>query len=229
MEVNSLLESIKKLFTLILNKRFSYLFFTIILLFLLRPFIEGATTLNFVTNVFLWFVVISCVWAVHEERKYLWFVMTLAAAAILAGVMHSIVQNSVTSWLSKITLLLFLIYAVVAILLYLVRQDRINSDMIMAAASEYVLIGIMWTFLYGILETLYPGSFSFTKPEAEPSGFLYYSFVTLTTTGYGDILPTSVQARSLAVLEMITGQLFIAITVARIVGLYTASNNKDRS
>ena len=228
MEENSLLAHIKRLIVPILNKRFSYLFFTIVLLFLLRPFIEGLSTLNFVTNLFLWFVVISCVWAVQQERKHQWFVMIVAVAAILAGILDSVLQSTLTSWVSKITLLFFLVYAVVAILIYLARQEKVTSDMIMAAASEYVLIGILWTFLYSILEAVYPGSFSFTGNELEPAGFLYYSFVTLTTTGYGDVLPISVQARSLAILEMITGQLFIAILVARLVGLYTAAD-KDHT
>jgi len=222
MEVNSLLPSIRMSIVPILNKRFSYLFFTIVLLFLLRPFIEGATTLKFVTNIFLWFVIISCVWAVHHERQHHWLVLTLAIAAIMAGIMDSILQNTVTSWVSKMAILFFLLYAVVAILFYLARQDKVTSDMIMAAASEYVLIGILWTFLYFMLETVYPGSFNCPGAEAEPSGFLYYSFVTLTTTGYGDILLVSIQARSLAILEMITGQLYIAIMVARLVGLYTS-------
>lgn len=224
-----MLESIRKVTTSILNKRFFYLFFTIILLFLLRPFVEGATRLKIVTNIFLWFVVISCVRAVHQKRKHQWIVMTLAVAAILAGMLDPILQSTFISWASKITLLLFLLYAVVAILIYLARQEKVSSDMIMAAASEYMLIGILWTFLYYLLETVYPGSFIFPGNEAEPTGFLYYSFVTLTTTGYGDVLPVSTQARSLALLEMVTGQLFIAITVARLVGLYTSGNHENHS
>jgi len=209
----------------ILNKRFSYLFFTIILLFLVRPFLEHAITANIVTNIFFWLIIISCVWAVHEKRKYQWFSIVTASVAILMGVMDFFLQNVVTSWASQITIVLFLGYAVSVILFYLFRQKTVSSDLIMAAASEYVLIGILWTFLFYILEEVYPGSFSFPGSKMNPAGFLYFSFVTLTTTGYGDVLPVSAQARSLAMLEMIMGQLFMAITVARLVGLYTASSS----
>lgn len=219
-------QSIAGIIASILNKRFSYLFFTIILLFLVRPFVERATTVNTATNIFFWFIIVSCVWAVHEKRKNQWFVTIAASAAILTGLLDFFLKNVVTSWASKITIVLFLGYAVSVILFYLFRQKRVSSDLIMAAASEYVLIGILWTFLFYILEGVYPGSFSFQGSEINPAGFLYYSFVTLTTTGYGDVLPVSAQARSLAMLEMITGQLFIAITVARLVGLYTADGNK---
>lgn len=206
----------------ILHKRFSYLFFTIVLLFLIRPFVEVATPLTYVTNIFLWFIIISCVWAVQEKRKRRGLVITMAIATILAGLMDVVLNNTVTQWAGSITIVLFLAYAVGSIMFYLFRQVSITTDMIMAAASEYVLIGILWTFLYYVLEAMLPGSFSLSGSEADPSGFLYFSFVTLTTTGYGDVLPISVQARSLSILEMITGQLFIAITLARLVSLYTA-------
>jgi len=219
-------QSIKGVITTILKARFSYLFFTIILLFLLRPFIEGKMAVTLVTNIFIWFIVISCVWAVHEKRKHQRLVVGIAAVAILADLLDFLLQNPVTSWTSKIVIVLFLGYAVIAILLYLARQEEVTPDMIMAAASEYMLIGVLWASFYFLIETINPGSFNVSTEQMDRSGFLYFSFVTLTTTGYGDILPVSDQARSLATLEMITGQLFMAITVARLVGLYTARANK---
>jgi len=219
-------QPIKGMINVILNARFSSLFFTVVLLFLLRPFIAGAMAVNAATNIFVWFIVVSCVWAVHEKRKGQWLVIAMAALAILADFLDMLLQNAVTAWTSKIMILLFLGYAVVAILFYLARKEEVTADMIMAGASEYVLIGVLWASLYSLIETIYPGSFSLAGAKMDRSGFLYFSFVTLTTTGYGDVLPVSVQARSLAILETITGQLFIAITVARLVSLYTVRGNK---
>ncbi|MEN6373944.1 MAG: potassium channel family protein [Smithella sp.] len=219
-------QPVKKIINAILNTRFSYLFLTIILLFLFRPFIEGVTTVTLVTNIFLWFMVISCVWAIHEKKRHQWFAIAMSAVAILADLLDFLFQNAVTSWVSKIAIVFFLGYAVVTILFYLIRQEEVTADMMMAGASEYILIGILWACFYVLIETVYPGSFNFAGAKTDRSGFLYFSFVTLTTTGYGDVLPVSVQARSLAMLEMITGQLFIAMTVARLVSLYTVRGNK---
>jgi hypothetical protein len=218
--------SIHGVINIILKARFSYLFFTIIMLLLLRTFIEGATAVNALTNIFIWFIVISCVWAVHQKRKHQWIVIAMAAAAILAGLLDFLIRNTVTLWVSKISIALFLGYAVVAIFFYLAREEKVTADMVMAGASEYMLIGILWASFYFLVETIYPGSFTFEGGNIDWSGFIYFSFVTLTTTGYGDVLPLSVQARSIAVLEAITGQLFIAITVARLVSLYTVQGNK---
>jgi len=217
---------VKGVISTILNARFSALFFTIILLLLLRPFLAGATGLNIVTDIFLWAILISCVWAVHEKRKHQGIVLGAAVVAIVTDILDVLLRNAVTSWVSKIAGVLFFVYAVVAILLYLAREEEVTADMIMAAASEYMLIGILFAFLYILVEAAYPGSFSFSGGAADRPGFLYFSVVTLTTTGYGDVLPVSPQARSVAILEALTGQLYIAITVARLVSLYTVQRKK---
>jgi voltage-gated potassium channel len=217
---------VKSIIKAILNARFSYLFFTIILLFLIRPFIESATAVALITNIFLWFILISCVWAIHEKKRHQWFAIAMSAVAILADLLAFFLQTAVMSWVSIIAIVLFLGYAVVTILFYLIRQEEVTADMMMAGASEYILIGVLWAYFYILIETASPGSFNFTGAKMDRSGFLYFSFVTLTTTGYGDVLPVSVQARSLAMLEMLTGQLFIAMTVARLVSLYTVRGNK---
>lgn len=219
-------QPVKGIVNAILNARFSYLFFTIILLFLLRPFIESATAVALITNIFLWLMIISCVWAIQEKGKRRWFVVAMSAAAILADLLDFFLKNAVTSWASRIAIVFFLGYAVVTVLFYLVRQEEVTADLMMAGASEYVLIGILWACFYILIEMVYPGSYNFAGANMDRSGFLYFSFVTLTTTGYGDFLPISVQARSLAMLEMISGQLFIVMTVARLVSLYTVRGNK---
>ncbi|MEN6374890.1 MAG: potassium channel family protein [Smithella sp.] len=220
-------QPIRSIISEILKARFSYLFLTIIMLFMFRPFIEGAKAVTAATNIFVWFIVVSCVWAVHEKRRRQWFVITMASMVILFDLLDFVIQSTVTSWASKIAIFFFLGYAVVSILFYLARQKEVTADMLMAGASEYMLIGILWSWLYYLIETVYPGSFSITGIKTDRFGFLYFSFVTLTTTGYGDILPLSVQARSLAILEQITGQLFIAITVARLLSLYTVRGRKQ--
>ncbi len=217
---------IESVTTKILNARFSYLFFTIMLMFLLRPFLAGAKTLNLVTDIFLWVILISCVWAVQDKRKHQGIVMAMAIVVILTDIMDILLHTTLTSWVSTVAAAFFVSYAVVAIFLFLAKQKEVTADMIMAAASEYVLIGILFAVLYNFVEAAYPGSFNFAGVETNRPGFLYFSFVTLTTTGYGDVLPLSAQARSLAAFEAVTGQLYIAITVALLVGAYSTGRKK---
>lgn len=109
------------------------------------------------------------------------------------------------------------------VFLYIFEQGKVTTDHLHGAISLYLLIGLTWTYVYVILERLAPGSFRFPEGSVVEYGdlvaeFIYYSYVTLTTLGYGDIQPVSSWARTLSLLEAITGVLFMGALVARIAG-----------
>ena len=112
---------------------------------------------------------------------------------------------------------------------YLAHRRRITADMIYAAMSLYLLVGIMFMNAYITLEHIHPGTFHMTI-ERDRDGminaaeFLYYSFVTMTTLGYGDITPMTAQARSLSILQAIFGVLFMAVVIGRVVGIYSSQD-----
>lgn len=214
--------SIKGITNKIANARFSYLFFSIILLFLLRPFLMGLTALQIITNIFIWLILISCGWAIHDTKRQRGIFLGIVSMAILTDLLDNFLPHAVTAWAPKIVGVIVFSYIVAVIFMYLIRQEEVTADMVMAAASEYMLIGIMFSYIYSLIEAVHPGSFNLQNSQGDRSVFLYFSFVTLTTAGYGDILPVSAPARSLAILEQVTGQLFIAVLVARLVGLYTS-------
>jgi hypothetical protein len=112
------------------------------------------------------------------------------------------------------------LFAAGGALRYAMRAKRIDVEHLYAALSAYLLAGIFFGSFYGVLEQLVPGSFAaageFTRMSA-----IYFSFVTLATLGYGDIVPRSDIARGLAILEGVGGQLFLAVLVARLVSLYS--------
>jgi hypothetical protein len=115
------------------------------------------------------------------------------------------------------------------------RPSRPVGDRIVGAICVYLLIGLAWSSVYETLESVAPGSFRFPVDTAwmTPGSqrFRYFSFVTLATLGYGDITPISLLAGTLASLEAVSGQLYIGITVARLVALSLAdrSGPGDRS
>ncbi len=109
---------------------------------------------------------------------------------------------------------------VTGLLLYSIFQaERVTPDLISGAVVAYLLLGICWGGLYSFIELTQPGSFSFSGEGGEElSSLFYFSFVTLTTLGYGDILPLSKIARTSAYLEAVTGVMFTAILIAGLVG-----------
>jgi Ion channel len=103
------------------------------------------------------------------------------------------------------------------------RPDRSVSDRIVGAICVYLLIGLAWASLFETLDSVVPGSFRFPADTAWATPgtvrYRYFSFVTLATLGYGDVTPQTALAGTLAALEAVSGQLYIGITVARLVAL----------
>ena len=100
--------------------------------------------------------------------------------------------------------------------------EKVTGDVIYAACAVYFLLSFFFVPVYGMLETAIPGSFvdNTLGGPVQWQQFVYYSLITISTAGYGDILPASMWARMLAGLEVTIGVLYIAILVARLVSLY---------
>ena len=133
---------------------------------------------------------------------------------------------------------LFFIVMAVAILSTIIKTKKVTIETIYASICVYLILGIIWTMLFSAVEIIEPGSFlSGGAPIVDFSGdpvkrnifanFIYYSFVTLTTLGYGDIIPVSPYARALSSLEAVIGQLFIAVLIAGLVGLHIVHARTD--
>ena len=103
---------------------------------------------------------------------------------------------------------------------FAVRSPEVDSETVYAALSAYLLAGLFFGVIYSAIEFMQPGSFS--GPDAfNEAAAIYYSFVTLATLGYGDFLPRSELARGIATFEVIGGQLYLAVMVARLIGAFT--------
>ncbi len=108
-----------------------------------------------------------------------------------------------------------------SMLLWLVGERRVTRDLLVAAASLYMLLGFAWSTLYRLIEWYAPGSIGTPDGSAMETGdSIYFSFMTLTTTGYGDFLPLSQSMEQIATLEALVGILFPTVLVARLVALY---------
>jgi len=131
--------------------------------------------------------------------------------------------------LSTLTLGIWTIIALLAAaaaLRFAMSANQISAEHLYAALSAYLLAGIYFGVLYWVLEHLVPGTFNVSGDFSQASA-IYFSFVTLATLGYGDIVPRGDIARGLAIVEGVGGQLFLAVLVARLVSLYAKSGNQS--
>ena len=128
---------------------------------------------------------------------------------------------------SAATTVVWIALAILIVGRELFRQRKVATNMILGAIVVYLLMAVAFAYLYEILELFQPGSFSGIPDGANPQqlgdALIYFSLASLTTMGYGDIVPVSSLARPVAVIEGVFGTLYIAVMIARLVGLHIAS------
>jgi hypothetical protein len=135
--------------------------------------------------------------------------------------------QEITSVFAVITMLIY----VRIVLLVMFRQGPVSWSRIQGGVCAYLLIGMAWAFAYQLVEEIQPGSFHFvaspTNVDQLISKLIYFSFATLTTVGFGDILPVSPFARSMAIAEAVVGQLFPAILIGALVAMAMQARPKS--
>jgi hypothetical protein len=205
--------------------RFLFLLTSIVFLFVLRPFLEGHIRISLLLEIFFSFVLFSGIYAVTEKKYQFIIALLIALPPFVLLWLAEFVESPFLMLLRNSFMILFLAYTVVIILSHIFREREVTADLIMGAVCVYFFIGLMWGFVFSLLEGFQPGSFRFGQGQAAGlSNFLYYSFVTQTTLGYGDITPITAPARSLSLLEAVIGQLYLAVLIARLVGVHIAQS-----
>jgi len=186
-------------------------------------------------------MMLATVFAVGRNRRML----LLAAALVAPAVCFELIDlANVPEWISlaRHTFnMLFLCFGIVVILKFVFATGYISYNRLCAALCVYLLLGVFWASTYSIVDMITPGSFMSThtkEHESQTINFgddgsiypLYFSFVTMTTLGYGDIVPASPMAKMCAIVEAIIGQLYLTVLIARLVGIHIAqsvSNVRD--
>ena len=173
-------------------------------------------------------VLVSGLLAVGVGRRTLAGALMLAAPALLAKWVNHWRPDLAPPPVFLVPGILFLVFAVAHLLRFILRAPRVDSEVLCAGVASYLMLGLLWAFAYILVARLSPDSFAFTAPGSAFShtmkGFtaIYFSFITLCTVGYGDIVPVSGPARMMAMMEGTVGVLYTTILIARLVTLYAS-------
>jgi hypothetical protein len=211
----------------LLIQRYSTLFWSLVLLLFLISFAVENKTFGVLSQILYTLVAVSGVYVASTDRKHVIISVCLALPWLVSAWLDYFVSYTPANWhiiLEASFGTLFLGYTIILVVQHLTSAQKVTGDLLFGGGSVYLMLGMLWAFLYAILDKVDPAAF--VAPEEMVAynfdTILYYSFTTLTTLGYGDILPVSPFARTLAVLEAITGVLYTAILVARLMGIYLA-------
>lgn len=207
-------------------RRHLWLLISLVVIFIISPFIVpyyyGPVILDIIAAV----VLLSATYAVSRRKSFLIFALSLSMFSIVTTFCLAAAPKSWLVIVSHGSLVIVIIFFVAAILSYVLGSGRVTWDKIYGAICAYLLLGYAWTFAYSVVEEIQPGSFVSigSKMPVDLVGRVmqlrYFSFVTLATVGYGDMVPHTQAARTLALLEAILGQFYLVALVGRLVGLH---------
>lgn len=209
--------------------RFRTLFVALLTFIAVVPFLQSGTLGRLVLQVGFSLVILSAFNAV-SKRKH---AKAIGAAVVIPALLITWAGAGgafPTIYAFGVLLIAgFLVFTMKEMLTRVLQAQRVTAEIVAGAVCVYLLMGIVGAILFGLLDLWQPGALRL--PDIDASAFndaeqfaqmLYFSFVTLTTLGYGDITPVSSLARSLTMVEAITGQLYLVVMVAGIVGLHIA-------
>ena len=211
------------------GSRFGVLLTSLVLLLFL-PFVLPARLATVLSPVLFTVVLLSSLSAVADTRRHVVIGMTLAIPGCGLIIASSVRSLPTLVVVADLVLIVFLAFVAVRILAFVLRSRQVDLGIVLGSVCVYLLLALLWGTAYGLLEQLHPGAFAY--PSASGGGadttLQYFSFVTITTLGYGDVQPVIPIARALSVVEAVFGQMYLVILVARLVGLYTASESANR-
>lgn len=201
-----------------MKSRFIYVILAIILVLLVNPFIRHTGKMGyFFCTLLITMIPLASFYALTKERNRAIIILLVAAPFVILDGLNMFFSNRYLIVVAYCFATFLYFYIVVLSVRNLLSQRVITANLIYCAISIYLLIGIMWAGLYVVVEGISPGSFSGISDTAD---LLYFSFVTLTTVGYGDMAPQSILAKRLAVFEAAMGGIYMAVIIAMIVGGY---------
>jgi len=205
------------------------LFFSILGLIVLQPVFQHPVALALLLAV----VLLTALKVVGREHAHARLAMMVAGIFVVCLGLYILTDSVWSEAMSRGSGILFLGLSNLALYRHVLGTKEMNSDMLFACASIYLVLGLQWAMGFGLVELLQPGAFEAVVGagvEASSwSTFVYFSFMTLTTVGYGDIVPVGDFARVLVILESVVGVLFVAVVVARVVGLHITTSSNSSS
>ena len=211
----------KKLANWSSHNRFFYFVNTFILLLIILPFINNHNSKPLITTIMISLWIIVGIFSSELSSERIKIVRILGILTLMSDWLFYFRPDiKWTFILSVIITCLFFGSIIIGSIKSLIKSDKISINLISAAITVYIMIGFLGAMICRAMQIINPSSFFLADMKADMATFLYFSFITITTVGYGDLLPKSVPAQFLAMYIAIIGQLYLAVVMSIIIGKY---------
>lgn len=210
--------------------RFFLLLVAELVLILGFPFTAGSDIRDHLFRMLAIVVFTAALYAVLGRGKVTIIAFVLGLPAISIYLANMLGLSAGFQVASQILGVVFLAYVTGSFIYKLISDPSVTADTLAGAVSAYLLVGITYGLIYALVDHAWPGSFRQTVEPGHPIArmdYLFFSFITLTTVGYGDIVPWSGHAKSIAILEAATGIMYPAVLVGRLVGLHGSRSHNS--
>lgn len=202
--------------------------------FIAMPFCERSTTGLMVESLMLTAVLFSGIMAIGGDKRIMITGFALAIPAIFAKWLNSSHPELCPAEVHLSLGILTVGLVVYNFIRFLLRAHRVDSNVLCTGIAAFLLMAVLWSFIYQVVDLQTPGSFTCTvggQPQRDMRGMfaIYFSLVTLCTVGFGDIAPVTDTARMCAMLEGATGVFYVAVLISRLVSLYTAEQQASQN
>ncbi|EJM75881.1 Inner membrane protein involved in colicin E2 resistance [Pseudomonas sp. GM49] len=224
-------ESDEDLAQMIMGKGpYTYLLLLLLGLILLFPFLEEGIFARTLLGILFSIVLLVGAFATRQTRRGL--ILKLGLALLGVGLQWGALwaESSAILRLAGIAYVASLVVSFSGVLRYILKHGPITADKLHGALAGYIMLAFVWSFVYALVEMSRAGSFGPGQLDfVQPGTFfklIYFSLTTLTTTGYGDVIPMTNHARSLVMVEEFSGVFYVGVVIARFAGLYPSNQTK---
>ena len=216
--------------------RFTGLLIAQLLFIFMMPFVSETTRGTFFRYLGLFAILAAGLYVASKDRQERWISMVILIPVLFAWLTPGLLPHPIDEVLRYLTPAICFGFTAFVVIREVYRHDRVTTDTILGAINVYLLIAFAFMFLHAAVLMVRPDAYliagqpllEFFRSTPDSQGFsamLYFSFTTLTTLGYGDIVPTTGFARLVTSAESVTGQLFVAIIIGRLVGLEVSARS----
>jgi hypothetical protein len=208
------------------ESKFVWILVTVFSLIIFNPILPNHGIYSYLFNVLLFFVILSGILAARKEHQIIRQLVLIGLILTVLDFIQALAKQAIPGMVLLIYLLygIFLLTVTVTIIMGVVNSEKVTVNIICGAIAAYLMIGLSGAFGALFLETLHPGAFlsegEVLAREGLPNALIYYSMVSLSTIGYGDITPNLPIARSLSLAIGLTGQIYLTVLVAMLVGKF---------
>jgi voltage-gated potassium channel len=200
----------------------------LVLIIVFLPLLEQ-TRYGKLIEMLLWSLVFTAaVLLIGDQPSRKWTAGALMVGALVTKFAEHFLAPTFPQWVFPPLMICFLAFVIMHLVRSTLHLQQVDANVICAAIAAYLIIGLLWAMAYLMVGQLSPDAFAYsasgnTGNTMDRFNAFYFSFVTLSTVGYGDITPISRLTRMLAVTEAMTGMLYVTVLIARLVSLYSAN------